>query len=79
VVGDIVQACGWTCAPAIARGSRDIFMSTPFELPDRNDHLQRLETRDAMLAWVTEQTAKSARRWRFPPRSVSEMDGPACN
>ena len=50
-------------------------MTTPFELPAELTIYSALETRDAMLAWATEQTAKSANHVEVSAREVSEVDG----
>lgn len=50
-------------------------MSTPFELPAELTIYSALETRDALLAWVTEQSAKSHSYLEVSARDVSEVDG----
>ncbi len=50
-------------------------MSTPFELPEEMTIYSALETRDALLAWVTEQTAKSAKLLDISAAKVREVDG----
>lgn len=50
-------------------------MSTPFELPAELTIYSALETRDALLAWVTEQSAKSSSHLEVSARQVCEVDG----
>lgn len=50
-------------------------MSTPFELPAELTIYSALETRDALLAWVTEQSAKSSNHLEVSAREVCEVDG----
>lgn len=50
-------------------------MNEPFELPAELTIYSALETRDALLAWVTEHTAKSGQPLMLSARSVSEVDG----
>ena len=50
-------------------------MTTPFELPAELTIYSALETRDALLAWVTEQNAKSGGQLEVSARDVSEIDG----
>lgn len=50
-------------------------MSTPFELPEEMTIYSAVETRDALLAWVTEQTAKSSPVLEISAAKVREVDG----
>lgn len=50
-------------------------MIEPFELPAELTIYSALETRDALLAWVTEHTAKSDKPLLVSARGVSEVDG----
>lgn len=50
-------------------------MTTPFELPAELTIYSALETRDALLAWVTEQSAKSNAYLEVSARQVSDVDG----
>lgn len=50
-------------------------MSTPFELPAEMTIYSAVETRDALLAWVTEQGAKSKQALEVSAENVSEIDG----
>jgi len=50
-------------------------MSKVFELPEEMTIYSAVETRDALLAWVTEQSAKSARMLHISGAKVSEIDG----
>jgi len=50
-------------------------MTEPFELPEEMTIYSAIETRDALLAWVTEQSAKSAKLLRISAAKVSEIDG----
>jgi ABC-type transporter Mla MlaB component len=50
-------------------------MSTPFELPAELTIYSALETRDALLAWVTEQTAQASDYLEVSAAQVSEVDG----
>jgi hypothetical protein len=50
-------------------------MTTPFELPAELTIYSALETRDALLAWATEQSAKSGSSLEVSARHVSEVDG----
>lgn len=50
-------------------------MSTPFELPTEMTIYSAVETRDTLLAWVTEQTAKAGRTLEISAEKVSEIDG----
>jgi len=54
---------------------QEIAMSKPFELPEELTIYGVVETRDAMLAWVTEQTAKSAKLLEVSAARVREVDG----
>lgn len=50
-------------------------MSKPFELPEEMTIYSAIETRDALLAWVAEQSAKSARMLEISAARVREIDG----
>jgi ABC-type transporter Mla MlaB component len=50
-------------------------MSTPFELPQEMTIYSAVETRDALLGWVTEQNAKSAKLLKISAAKVQEIDG----
>jgi ABC-type transporter Mla MlaB component len=50
-------------------------MSTPFELPEEMTIYSAVETRDALLAWVTEQSAKSSKMLQVSAAKVNEIDG----
>jgi ABC-type transporter Mla MlaB component len=50
-------------------------MSKPFELPAEMTIYSALETRDALLAWVTEQSAKSSSHLEVSAAHVGEVDG----
>lgn len=50
-------------------------MSKPFELPPEMTIYSALETRDTLLAWVTEQSAKSGKTLKISAANVSEIDG----
>ena len=50
-------------------------MTTPFELPAELTIYSALETRDALLAWVTAQSAKSGSQLEVSARDVIEVDG----
>ena len=50
-------------------------MTTTFELPGELTIYGALETREALLAWVTEQTAKSHRTLHVSASQVEEVDG----
>jgi hypothetical protein len=50
-------------------------MSKPFELPPELTIYSALETRDALLAWVTEQNAKALPHLEVSARDVCEIDG----
>jgi ABC-type transporter Mla MlaB component len=50
-------------------------MSTPFELPEEMTIYSAVETRDALLAWVTEQNAKSSKLLEVSAAKVREIDG----
>lgn len=50
-------------------------MSTPFELPAELTIYSAIETRDALLAWAAEQTAKSNSYLEVSASSVTEVDG----
>ncbi len=50
-------------------------MSTPFELPEEMTIYSAVETRDALLAWVTEQAAQSSPVLEISGAKVREVDG----
>lgn len=50
-------------------------MKTPFDLPAELTIYSALETRDAMLAWATEQTAASNSHLEVSGARVMEVDG----
>ena len=50
-------------------------MSKPFELPEEMTIYSAVETRDALLAWVAEQSAKSAKLLEISGANVREVDG----
>lgn len=50
-------------------------MSVPFELPAELTIYGALETRDALLAWVTEHTGKSDHTLDISAKGVAEVDG----
>jgi len=50
-------------------------MSIVFELPQELNIYSALETRDALLAWVTAQTAQSKGALEISARNVAEIDG----
>lgn len=50
-------------------------MSEAFELPEELTIYSAVETRDALLAWVTTQSAKSARLLNISGAKVQEVDG----
>ena len=50
-------------------------MSKPFELPEEMTIYSAVETRDALLAWLTEQSAKSAKLLEISAAKVREVDG----
>ena len=50
-------------------------MSEPFELPTELNIYSALESRDALLAWVTEQTSKSGEALEISAAAVAEVDG----
>ena len=50
-------------------------MSKPFELPEEMTIYSAVETRDALLAWVTEQGTKSAKLLEISAAKVREVDG----
>jgi anti-anti-sigma regulatory factor len=49
-------------------------MSTAFELPEELTIYNAVETRDALLAWVTEHSAKSS-QLEVSAREVKQVDG----
>ncbi len=50
-------------------------MSEPFELPAELNIYSALETRDAMLAWVTEHVSKGQEMLYVSAKNVEEVDG----
>ncbi len=50
-------------------------MSTPFELPVEMTIYSAVETRDALLSWVTEQSTKSTRVLEVSAARVEVIDG----
>jgi ABC-type transporter Mla MlaB component len=50
-------------------------MSKPFELPEEMTIYSAVDTRDALLAWVTEQSAKSSKLLEISAAKVREIDG----
>ncbi|MDD2808386.1 STAS domain-containing protein [Rhodoferax sp.] len=50
-------------------------MSQAFELPEEMTIYSAVETRDALLAWVTAQTAASSKVLEISAAKVSEIDG----
>ena len=50
-------------------------MTTPYELPAELTIYSAVETRDALLAWVAEQSSKSSSQLEVSARDVSEVDG----
>jgi anti-anti-sigma regulatory factor len=50
-------------------------MSTPFELPAELTIYGAVETRDALLAWVAEQSAESSSLLEVSAREVAVVDG----
>jgi len=50
-------------------------MRTPYELPAELNIYSALESRDALLAWVTEQASKSGGHLEISAAGVTEVDG----
>ncbi|MDP2000346.1 MAG: STAS domain-containing protein [Rhodoferax sp.] len=50
-------------------------MSVAFELPAELTIYGALETRDALLAWVTQHSGKSDRMLEISAKEVAEVDG----
>lgn len=50
-------------------------MSEPFELPAELNIYSAMESRDALLAWVSEQASKSGDFLKISARQVEEVDG----
>lgn len=50
-------------------------MSHAFELPQELNIYSALETRDALLAWIAQRTAKSGGVLEISANNVSEIDG----
>ena len=50
-------------------------MSKPFELPEELTIYSAVDTRDALLSWVAEQSAKSSKLLEVSAAKVREVDG----
>jgi anti-anti-sigma regulatory factor len=50
-------------------------MSEPFELPAELNIYSALETRDKLLAWASEQSAKASDFLTISAKNVEEIDG----
>ena len=50
-------------------------MGTQFELPPEVTIYNAVETRDALLAWATEQPVKGSVQFQVSARNVMEIDG----
>ena len=50
-------------------------MTTQFDLPAELTIYSAIETRDALLAWATEQTAKSNKQLEISAAGVTDVDG----
>ena len=50
-------------------------MSEPFELPAELNIYSAMESRDALLAWVTEQASTSGDFLKISAKQVEEIDG----
>lgn len=50
-------------------------MTAPFELPAELTIYSALETRDALLAWVTDRSSRSDQPIEISAKGVSEVDG----
>ena len=50
-------------------------MSRTFDLPAELTIYSAIETRDALLAWASEQTAKSSSQLEVSAAAVTEVDG----
>jgi anti-anti-sigma regulatory factor len=50
-------------------------MSQPFELPQEMTIYSAMETRDALLAWITEQGTDSSQPLLISGAKVSDIDG----
>lgn len=50
-------------------------MSEPFELPAELNIYSALDTRDALLAWVAEQSSKNPEHLDISAKNVEEVDG----
>jgi ABC-type transporter Mla MlaB component len=50
-------------------------MKLPFELPSELNIYSALETRDALLAWATEQSTQGHDTLHISARDVAEVDG----
>jgi len=54
---------------------QEFAMSHSFELPQELTIYSAVDTRDALLAWVAEQTAKSSTEFDISAAKVAEIDG----
>ena len=50
-------------------------MNKPFDLPEEMTIYSAVETRDALLAWVAEQTTQSSKLLEISAANVREVDG----
>jgi hypothetical protein len=50
-------------------------MSTPFDLPTELTIYSAIESRDTLLAWVTEQTSKGIPQLELSAGQIEEVDG----
>ena len=50
-------------------------MTTPFELPEEMTIYSAVETRDALLAWITQQGTQSDKLLEISAAQVREVDG----
>jgi anti-anti-sigma regulatory factor len=50
-------------------------MHTPFSLPSEINIYNVLETREALLTWVSEQVVKGSERLEVSARDVTDVDG----
>ncbi len=50
-------------------------MSTPFDLPAELTIYSAIDSRDALLAWVSEQTTKGSTQLEVSAGQVEEVDG----
>jgi ABC-type transporter Mla MlaB component len=65
----------WRFAHLHPYSNQEPEMTTPFELPAELTIYSAQETRDAMLAWVTEQSVQSKSYLEVSARQVGEVDG----